>query len=63
MKPTSKTIINPRGGSLTLVLCNHVRTKGIFMGAMYLIWIVRNPLSRKESTSPNIQHPIGNYKK
>ena len=38
-------------GSLPLVLCNHVSTKGIFMGAIYLlIWILENP-SKK---SPNI---------
>ena len=56
------------GGSLHLVLYNHMRTKGIFIGSTYLlIWILGNPLSRKEKktykTSPNIQHPIGNYKK
>jgi hypothetical protein len=34
--------------SLLLVLCNHVRTKGIFMGAIYLlIWNLGIPLSRK----------------
>ena len=52
------------GGSLPLVLCNHVRTKGIFMGAIsLLIWILKNPLSLKKNTSPNIQHPIGNYQR
>jgi hypothetical protein len=34
------------------------------LGAIYLlIWILGNPLSRKKSTSPNIQHPIGDYKR
>ena len=43
------------------MLCNNVCT---FMGAIYLlIWILGNPLSRKKTTSPNIQHPIGNYKR
>ena len=37
------------GGSLPLMLCIDVRKKGVFMGAIYLlIWILRNPLSRKE---------------
>jgi hypothetical protein len=31
----------------------------MFMGAIYLIWI----FSRKYTTSPNIQHPISNYKR
>jgi hypothetical protein len=56
-----------RGGgrSLPLVLCNHVCTKGMLTGAIYLlIWILGNPLSRKKkTTSLDIQHPIGNYKR
>ena len=60
-----KAFDHPRGGSLPLVLCNHVRTKGIYMGVIYLlIWNLGNPLGRKKkTTSPNIHHPIGNYKK
>ena len=47
------------GGSLPLVLCEYVDTKGIFMGAIYLlVWVLGNPLTRKNSS--NIQHPIGN---
>ena len=42
---------NCRGGSFSLVLCNHVHTKGIIMGAIYqLIWILENPLSSRYST-------------
>ena len=37
------------GGALPLVLCNHMRIKGIFMGIIYLfIWILGNPLSRQK---------------
>ena len=51
-------------GSPPLVLCNHVSTKGIFMGVInLLIWILENALSRKKSTLPNIEHPIGDYER
>ena len=37
------------GGSLPLVLCEYVGTKGIFMGAIYLlVWVLGNPLTRKK---------------
>ena len=51
------------GGSLPLVLCNHMCTRGIFMGVIYLlVWILGNPF-KKKTTSPNIQHHVGIYKR